>query len=695
MSEVARYDVRDGIAVITMNNPPVNGLGNALRAGLMEALKRAEADPAARAVVIIGSPRAFSGGADIREFGKAREKPDLPDINDQQDSMRKPVVAAIGGFALGGGLELALGCHYRVAAPRSQLGLPEVKLGILPGSGGTQRLPRIIPMAEAVRMMTSGTPIPAEKAKELGLVDEIAQGDLLEFALSFSKKLLSEGKGAKRIRDQEAKLDGDPKAFFAKVREQVAKESKGYPAPLAIVDCAEAAASKPFDEGRKVEREGFARLVQTSESKALRHMFFAERQTSKIPDVPEDTAAREVKKAAVIGAGTMGGGIAMSFANAGIPVTLVDMSEEALERGINTIRKNYAATVSKGRLKQEDMDNRMSLIKGSANLSDSREADIVIEAVFERLDVKQDTFKKLDRIVKQGPILATNTSTLDVDRIAAATTRPQDVIGTHFFSPANVMRLLEVVRGKQTAKDVLATTMKLGKTLKKVPVVSGVCDGFIGNRMLEKYGQQSLFLLDEGASPQQVDAALTKWGMAMGPFAMYDMAGNDIGWEIRKRRYKERPDFTYSKIADRICEQGRYGQKTGKGFYFYEKGSRTPVPDADVEQIISSYRKELGIQPRHISDDEIVERCIYALVNEGAQILEEGIAQRASDIDMVYLTGYGFPPFRGGPMFYADTVGLNNVLAAITRFQKGYQGAQWKPAPLLVKLAKEGKRFNG
>ncbi|HYN13380.1 MAG TPA: enoyl-CoA hydratase-related protein, partial [Burkholderiales bacterium] len=384
MNDVARYDVRDGIAVITMNNPPVNGLGNALRAGLMEALKRAEADPAAKAAVIIGSPRAFSGGADIREFGKPREKPDLPDINDQQDSMRKPLVAAIGGFALGGGLELALGCHYRVAAPRSQLGLPEVKLGILPGSGGTQRLPRIIPMAEAVRMMTTGTPIPAEKAKELGLVDEIAQGDLLEFALSFSKKLLSEGKGAKRIRDQEAKLDGDPKAFFAKVREQVAKESKGYPAPLVIVDCAEAAATRPFDEGRKVEREGFARLVQTSESKALRHMFFAERQTSKIPDVPEDTAAREVKKAAVIGAGTMGGGIAMSFANAGIPVTLVDMSQEALERGIKTISKNYAATVSKGRLKQEEMDRRMALIKGSTSLADSREADIVIEAVFER-----------------------------------------------------------------------------------------------------------------------------------------------------------------------------------------------------------------------------------------------------------------------------------------------------------------------
>ncbi len=702
MSEAAQrivqYAIRDGIAVISMNNPPVNGLGNALRAGLMETLKRAEADPAVKAVVIIGSPRAFSGGADIREFGKPREKPDLPDVNDQQDSMDKPLVAAIGGFALGGGLELALGCHYRVAAPRSQLGLPEVKLGILPGSGGTQRLPRVIPMAEAVRMMTTGSPIPAEKAKELGLVDEIAQGDLLEFALSFTKKIISEGKGPKRIRDQKAKLEGDPKAFFAKVREQVAKESRGYPAPLAIVDCAEAAATRPFDEGRKVERDGFARLVQTDESKALRHMFFAERQTAKISDVPEDTATREVKTAAIIGAGTMGGGIAMNFANVGIPVTLVDMSEEALERGINNIRKNYAATVSKGRLKQEEMDQRMSLIKGSTNLSDSREADIVIEAVFERLDVKQDIFRKLDALAKPGAILATNTSTLDVDKIAAATARPQSVVGTHFFSPANVMRLLEVVRGKETAKDVLATTMKLGKTLKKVAVVSGVCDGFIGNRMLEKYGQQSLFLLDEGASPQQVDAALTRWGMAMGPFAMYDMAGNDIGWEIRKRRYRERPDFVYSKIADRICEQGRFGQKTGKGFYKYDRqggaNARRPIPDPEVDKIIHEYRTQVQVKARQISDEEIVERCIYALVNEGAQILEEGIAQRASDIDMVYLTGYGFPPFRGGPMFYADTVGLNNVLAAIQRFQKGYQGAQWKPAPLLVKLAREGKRFN-
>jgi 3-hydroxyacyl-CoA dehydrogenase len=694
MTEVAQLAVRDGIAVITMDNPPVNGLGNALRARLLELLKKADADPAARAVVLIGAGKAFSGGADIREFGRPREKPDLFEVNDFQDAMRKPLVAAIAGFALGGGLELALACHYRIAAPGAQLGLPEVKLGILPGSGGTQRLPRIVPVAEAVRMMTTGNPIAAEKALALGLVDEVAKGELLAAAIDYAKRLVAEKKPLRRIRDMSAKVD-DAKKFFEQARQDVGKASRGYPAPLEIVACVEAAVSKPFDEGRQFERERFAHLVQTSESAALRHAFFAERQTTKIPDVPEDTATRPIRKAAVIGAGTMGGGIAMSFANAGIPVTLVETSQDALDRGLARIKGNYASTVQKGRLAQADMDRRMALIRGTLNLGQAGDADIVVEAVFERMDVKQDIFRKLDGLVQQGAILATNTSTLDVDRIAAATTRPQDVVGTHFFSPANVMRLLEVVRGKQTARDVLATTLKLGKQLKKVPVVSGVCDGFIGNRMLEKYGQQSLFLIDEGATPQQVDAALEKWGMAMGPFRMYDMAGNDIGWEIRKRRYKERPDMVYSRIADRICEQGRFGQKAGKGFYRYEPGDRRALPDPEVQKIIESYRGEIGVTPRPIGDEEIVERCIYALVNEGARILEEGIALRASDIDMVYLTGYGFPPYRGGPMFYADTVGLRKVLASIEKFRKGYQGAQWQPAPLLVRLANEGKRFNG
>ncbi len=695
MSDVAQYAVRDGIAVISMNNPPINGLGNALRAALFDLFKKADADPAVKAAVLIGSAKAFSGGADIREFGKPRLKPDLWEVNEQQDAMKKPLIAAIGGFALGGGLELALGCHYRVAAPKSQLGLPEVKLGILPGSGGTQRLPRMVPMAEAVKMMTSGNPVTADKAKQYGLVDEIVEGDLLEGAIAFARRIVAAGAKTPRVRDRKPQIEGDVKAFFAQTREQVAKASRGYPAPLKIVECAEAAATLPFDQGRKVEQDNFAYLVATTESAALRHAFFSERQTTKIPDVPDDTPVREIRKAAVIGAGTMGGGIAMSLANAGVPVSLVDTSQEALDRGLAKIKGNYAATVAKGRLTQGDMDKRMALIHPTLNLGQIADADIAIEAVFERMDVKQDMFRKLDGIMQQGAILATNTSTLDVDQIAGVTKRPQDVIGTHFFSPANVMRLLEVVRGKKTDKSVLATTMKLGKTLKKVPVVSGVCDGFIGNRMLEKYGQQSLFLLDEGATPQQVDAALTKWGMAMGPFTMYDMAGNDIGWEIRKRRYKERPDFRYSKFADRVCELGRFGQKTGKGFYKYEPGNRKPIPDPEVDALLAAHRKELGIKPRTISDEEIVARLIYALVNEGAYILEEGIALRASDIDMVYLTGYGFPPYRGGPMFYADTVGLDKVLKSIESFQKGYEGAAWKPAPLLARLAREGKKFNG
>ncbi len=697
MSDAASYTVRDGIAVITLNNPPVNGLGSVLRPGLMDGIQKAGADPAVKALVIIGSAKAFSGGADIREFNtpKMTVPPSLPEINDAQDACPKPMIAAIGGFALGGGLELALGCHYRVALPKSQLGLPEVKLGLLPGSGGTQRLPRVVGAAQAVLMMTTGNPVPAERALSLGLIDEIVQGDLLEGAFVFAKKLVAGGKGPRRIRDMTVKVEGEAKAFFEKARTDVGKASRGFPAPLEIVACVEAAVAKPFDEGRKEERQRFASLVEGNESKAMRHMFFAERQTSKIPDVPDDTPARTVKSAAVIGAGTMGGGIAMNFANAGIPVTIMDVTQDAVDKGLAKIKANYASTVSKGRLKQEEMDKRMALITPVTDLADGKDADIVIEAVFERMDVKQDMFRKLDAVMKPGAILATNTSTLDVDAIAAVTKRPQDVIGTHFFSPANVMRLLEVVRGKATAKDVLATTMKLGKQIKKVAVVSGVCDGFIGNRMVEKYGQQSLFLLDEGCSPQQVDAAAYKWGMAMGPLAMGDMAGLDIGWEIRKRRYVERPNFIYSKIGDKVAELGRYGQKTGKGWYQYNLPDRKPIPDPKVDAIIEQYRKEKGIKTRQISDAEIVERLMYALVNEAAYILEEGIALRASDIDMVYLTGYGFPPYRGGPMFYADTVGLPKVLASIEQFSKGYMGEVWKPAPLLVKLAKEGRTFNG
>ncbi|MFH0343798.1 MAG: 3-hydroxyacyl-CoA dehydrogenase NAD-binding domain-containing protein [Chromatiales bacterium] len=696
MNEVAQYSVRDGIAVIALNNPPVNSLGHALRAGIVQGLDKAARDPLVKALVLIGAAKVFSGGADLRELNtpKSSARPMLSEINDAQDRFSKPMVGAIGGFALGGGLELALGCHYRVAAPNAQFALPEVKLGILPGSGGTQRLPRAIPTAEALDMMVSGRRIGGAKARVLGLVDELTDGDLFEGALAYAKKLVAEGKGPRRLRDQSAKFDGDAAGFFAAARERVSKELGGYPAPLEIVACVEAAVTKPFDEGISSEHERFEFLVNTPESQALRHVFFAEREAAKIPDVSEATAVREIKRAAIVGAGTMGGGIAMALVNAGIPVTLIETSQEALDRGLRAIEKNYAASVSKGRLTQWQMDTCMGLIKPSIALDDAAEVDIVIEAVFERMDIKQEIFRKLDAIARRGAILATNTSTLDVDAIARVTKRPQDVIGTHFFSPANVMRLLEVVRCAKTAQDVLATVMKLGKTIGKVPIVSGVCDGFIGNRTLEKYLQQAMFLLDDGATPAQVDNALEGWGLKMGPFAMYDMAGNDIFWEIRKRQYRERPDMVYSLLGDRICEQGWFGQKTGRGWYCYEAGNRRPIPDPAVGALIAEYRKEIGAAPRAVSDQEIVERCVYALVNEAAFILEEGIALRASDIDVVYLTGYGFPPWRGGPMFYASRVGLPQVVDAIERFQKGYEGNQWKLAPLLGRLAVQGETFS-
>ena len=696
MSEAVTYTVHDGVAVIAMNNPPVNGLGSVLRPGIMDGLQKAAADPAVKALVIMGTAKAFSGGADIREFNtpKSTMSPTMAEIQVVQDGFTKPLVAAISGFALGGGLELALACHYRVAAPKSSLGLPEVKLGLLPGAGGTQRLPRIVGATEALKMMTTGNPVTTEKALELGLIEAIVTGDLLEGAVAFANKLVADGKGPRRVRDQSVRVDGDPKAFFDTARVEVEKAARGFPAPLQILGCVEAAATLPFDEGKQEERRRFQILVDGTESKALRHMFFAERQTTKIPDVPEDTPVRKFDKAAMVGAGTMGGGITMSLVSAGIPVTLVETSQAALDKGLATIKKNYAATVSKGRLKQEAMDKCMALITPTLDLNAVKDADIVIEAVFERMDIKKELFAKLDAIMKPGAILATNTSTLDINVIAEATKRPQDVVGTHFFSPANVMRLLEVVRGAKTAKDVLATTLALGKKLKKVPVVSGVCDGFIGNRMMEKYGIQAWYLLDEGATPQQVDAAMKKFGLAMGPFTMYDMAGLDVGFAVRKRRVAERPDYAYSRIVDRVCEAGRFGQKTGKGWYRYEAGDRTPRPDPEFDKMLADYRKEIGVTPRVISDEEIVERLIYSMVNEAAKILEEGIALRASDVDVVYMTGYGFPHYRGGPMFYADTVGLPKVLAAVEKFHQGYQGALWKPAPLLAKLAGEGKGFN-
>ena len=691
------YELRGAVAVITMNHPPVNGLGFDLRRDIVEGLARAEADANVKAVVLIGSARAFSGGADIREFGspRASAEPNLNTVIRMLEGANKPVVAAIGGACMGGGLELALGCHYRVAVKGAQIALPEVKLGLMPGAGGTQRLPRLIGAEAALNMIVSGNSVPSEQLKHSALFDELFEHDLLAGAIAFADKVASEKRPLKRVRDLKVSL-ANADGFFQFARNTVRAAAKNFPAPLKCVDAVAAAVAMPYEEGARFERESFLQLMQTPQSRALRHAFFGERAAAKIPDVPEDTPLRKIDKMAVVGAGTMGGGITMNFLSAGIPVTLLEMKQEALDRGIATIRRNYEASARKGRLTSQQVEERMALLKPTLSYDDLKGTDMVIEAVFEDIAVKEAVFRRLDEVMKSGAILASNTSTLDVNKIAAFTRRPRDVLGTHFFSPANVMKLLEVVRGGKTAKDVLATVMSLAKRIKKTAVVSGVCDGFIGNRMVEQYIRQALFLLEEGATPGQVDRAVERWGMAMGPFRMSDLAGNDIGWAIRKRRYRERPNFKYSKIADRLCEQGRFGQKTGLGWYRYEAGRRDAVPDPAVEQMIVDYRKEIGAQRRTIDDDEIVHRLIFALVNEGSAILQEGISSRASDIDMVYLTGYGFPLHRGGPMLYADEVGLYNVVDRMKRFAANPHGDPgfWKPAPLLAKLASEGKKFN-
>jgi 3-hydroxyacyl-CoA dehydrogenase len=695
MPSVVRYERRGAVGVIIVDNPPVNALARAVRQGLVDALMQGLGDDGAKAIVVIGAGRTFIAGADIREFGKPLEPPDLNLVISGLETSAKPTIAAIHGTALGGGLEVALGCHYRVALTTAQVGLPEVKLGIIPGAGGTQRLPRLTGAKAALDMITSGDFVRAPQAKALGIIDEIVDGDLLDGALRFAETAIARGTAGRRVRDNETKLTdarGNP-ALFAEYRSAVKKRARGQESPVRAVDAVEAAATLPFEQGMKREREIFEELVTSTQSRALIHAFFAEREAMNIPDVPAGTPTRLIKTAAVIGAGTMGGGIAMNFANAGIPVTVIETTDEALSRGLGVVRNNYAATVAKGRLDQAAMDRRIGLIKGTLDLAAVREADVVVEAVFEEMAIKKELFARLDTLAKPGAVLASNTSTLDINVIAAQTSRPQDVIGTHFFSPANVMRLLEIVRGAETAKDVIATTMRLAKTLGKVPVLVRVCDGFVGNRMIFQYSREAEFLLEEGALPGQVDKALTDWGFAMGPFAMSDMAGNDVGWRIRKQAAASRPnDRRYSHLADLVCEKGRFGQKTGAGWYRYERGSRTPLPDPEVEALITAESKRLGMARQPISDEEIIKRTIYALVNEGAKLLEEGIALRPGDIDVIYLTGYGFPAWRGGPMFYADTVGLANVYADVKRFHETH-GFFWRPAPLLEKLAREGKRF--
>ncbi|MBC7938589.1 MAG: enoyl-CoA hydratase/isomerase family protein [Chitinophagaceae bacterium] len=699
-----RYEVHGNVAVVTLDNPPVNGLSHDTRRGVADGVERAIADASVQAIVITGAGKAFSGGADIREFGspKAVAEPNLLSLIKLLEGAPKPVVAAVNGVCMGGGLELTLGCHFRVASPGVAVALPEVKIGLIPGAGGTQRLPRVLGVETALNFIVSGEPVKSEVLAALPgqkLFDLIAEGELLPAALAFAaaKGVEFAGKpGALPLVRNLKVSHPNPDAYFGFARNTVKAMAKNFPAPAKCVDAVEAALKRKFDDGMVFERDTFMALMSTPESKALRHAFLGERAASKIPDVPEDTPQRSIAKVAVIGAGTMGGGISMNFLNAGVPVTILETKQEALDRGVATIRKNYEAQVRKGKLGQDKYDARMALLSTTLNYADIAQADLVIEAVFEEMGVKETVFKTLDEVMKPGAILASNTSTLDVDKIASFTRRPQDVVGLHFFSPANVMKLLEVVRGKHTAKDVLATVMATAKKIKKTAVVSGVCDGFIGNRMIEQYSRQAGFLLEEGCTPEQVDKAVEKFGFAMGPFRMGDLAGNDIGWAIRKRRYVDKPGMRYSKTADLLCELGRFGQKTGAGWYDYQAGKRDAIPSPVVNKMIEDHRATLGVTPRKIGDDEIVHRLVYALVNEGAKIVEEGIASKASDIDMVYLTGYGFPLHRGGPMCYADTQGLFNVVQAMKRFAANPldDASFWQPAPLLARLVAEGKSFS-
>ena len=696
----ADFQLHGDVALITLNNPPVNGLGYETRAALMGALAKALADTSAKAIVITGAGKVFCGGADIREFDTpaAFQEPNLHTVITALEQSVKPVLAAIHGTVMGGGLELALACHYRIAAPGTQVAMPEVKLGLLPGAGGTQRLPRAIGVEAALNMIVSGQAVPSERLAALpgqSLFQRLSASadSLLDEALAFARDVAA----ARPLPLVRARPCSHPQgeAYFQFARNMLRPSTHNLPAPLQCVDAVQAATGPDFDAGLATERNIFERLMATPQSRALRHLFVAERAATKIADVPPGTALRPVASVAIIGAGTMGSGIAMNFLNAGIPVQLLELQPEALERGVATMRRNYEAQIAKGKLKPEALAQRMALLRTTLRYEDLAKADLVIEAVFEDVDVKAAVFGELDRVMKPGAILASNTSTLDVNRIAACTQRPQDVVGLHFFSPANVMQLLEVVRGGKTAPDVLATVMALAKRIRKTAVVSGVCDGFIGNRMVEQYLRQAGFLLDEGCSPQQVDKAMEAFGMAMGPFRMSDLAGNDIGWAIRKRRAIENPGMRYSPTADAVCEMRRFGQKTGAGWYDYQPGKRDATPSAEVAAAIDAVRSAMGITPRKIGAQEIVQRLVFALVNEAAHILEEGIAMRAGDIDIVYLYGYGFPAFRGGPMRYADELGLFSVAQAMQRFASNphADASFWQPAPLLSRLAATGQTF--
>lgn len=686
LNAVTTISVEGDVAIVTLNSPPVNALSAPVREGLSLGINAAMADSAVKSVVLICDGRTFIAGADITEFGKAPVGPSLQDVQNTIENASKPVVAAIHGTALGGGLEVALTCHYRVAVPSAKCGLPEVNLGLLPGAGGTQRLPRIVGAAKALEMMTTGQHVPAKACLAMGLVDELAEeGKLRETAVAFAKKIVAEGRPLKRVRDLEDKVLADRAnpGLFAEFRKANARKFRGFMAPESNIKCIEAAVNLPFDEGMAVERKLFMELMTGSQSAAQRYVFFAERQAAKIPDIGDDVAILPVKKVGVIGAGTMGGGISMNFLSAGYAVTIVETQQAALDRGIATIRKNYENTAKKGRLTQADVETRMGLLTGTLALEDLADCDLIIEAVFENMDIKKDVFGRLDKIAKAGAILASNTSYLDVNEIASATTRPESVIGLHFFSPANVMRLLEIVRGAATSKEVIATSMQIGKKIGKVAVLVGVCPGFVGNRILSQRQREAQKLVMEGAMPWDIDRVLFDFGFPMGPFAMSDLAGLDIGWS--KETSKS------STIREVLCEMDRRGQKSGSGYYDYDE-NRNAIPSPVVEQIILDFAAKQGINRRDISDEEILERCVYPMINEGAKILEEGMAIRASDVDIVWLNGYGWPLYRGGPMFYGDLIGLPKVLEKMKTFQ-AQMGEEFKPSALLERLVAEGKSF--
>jgi 3-hydroxyacyl-CoA dehydrogenase len=676
---------RDGeIAIVTVDNPPVNALKHEVRAGLAEALRRIHDETTVKAVVIACAGRTFFAGADITEFGKPPQAPGLSEVIAAIEAMPKPVVAALHGTALGGGFEVALACHFRVAVAGARVGLPEVKLGLLPGAGGTQRLPRLVGPEKALKMIVTGDPIEAREALADGVIDEIIEGDLMTGAVAFARRIAAEGRPLRRVRDRDDKLVAEG---FADAAEALTRRLRGREAPAACVEAVRNAIVLPFDEGVKREGELFRKLVAGDQSKAQRHVFFAEREAARVPGIPDGIKPRPMATAVVIGAGTMGGGIAMCFANAGIPVTIVETGRDLLQRGLERVGANYRATVARGGLGADEMERRMALINGVTELDAVGTADVVIEAVFEEMDLKKRVFADLSRLAKAAAVLATNTSTLDVDEIARATSRPQDVLGTHFFSPANVMRLLEIVRGEATAPDALATAVALGRRLGKVPVTVGVCYGFVGNRMLARRSVEAERLLIEGALPQEVDAAVIGFGFPMGPFAMADMAGLDVGWRIRKGRGER------NEIEDALCEAGHFGQKTGKGYFRYETGSRTPLPDPDVERTILEASSRAGISRRQLPQEEIVERMIFPMINEGARILEEGIAARPSDIDVIWVYGYGWPVWRGGPMYYADQLGLAHIRDQLSLYAERSGDETLRPAARMRRLAAEGRGF--